>query len=389
MVQVSVSVLLLIGAGLLIRTLQNLHKVDTGFNPNNLLLFSVDPSLIGYKDEKLATLYPQMFARLEAVPGVQAVTCSHHTLLSGGGTSTSLYIAGVNGPDGKPTDSGEVDIHNVRENFLSVMEIPLLMGRNLSAQDDARAPQVAVVNQAFAKAYFKGESVVGKRISFDSEKPGEIEIVGLAQDTKYRSQRDDNRPAVYQTWSQSLGFMNRATFEIRTTGKPSSIISSVRQAVREVDPNLPLSNIKTQIEQGDEALSMERMFAKLLTLFGLVAQQLAAIGLYGVMAYSVSQRTHEIGIRMALGANRGNVLQMVLRQGMVLTLIGVALGLVAAYVLTRYLESLTSMLFGVEPRDPFTFGVIAALLTLVALVACLVPARRATKIDPLVALRYE
>jgi len=379
----------LIGAGLLIRTLQNLQKVDTGFNPNNLLLFSVDPSLIGYKDEKLATLYQQMFARLEAVPGAKAVTCSHHTLLSGGGTSDSLYIPGVNGPDGKPTDSGEVDIHNVRENFLTVLEIPLLMGRNLSSQDDARAPLVAVVNQAFAKAYFKGESPVGKRISFSSEKPGEIEIVGLAQDTKYRSQRDDNRPAVYQTWSQSLGFMNRATFEIRTAGEPTSIISSIRQAVREVDPNLPLSNIKTQVEQGDEALSMERMFAKLLTLFGLVAQQLAAIGLYGVLAYSVSQRTHEIGIRMALGANRSNVLKMVVRQGMVLTLIGVALGLVAAYVLTKYLESLTSMLFGVEPRDPFTFGVIAAFLTLVALIACLVPARRATKVDPLVALRYE
>jgi predicted permease len=388
-VQVTLSVLLLIGAGLLIRTLQNLHRVDTGFNVNNLLLFSVDPSLVGYNEDKLSTLYQQMFARLEAVPGVQAVTFSRHALLSGAGTNGSVFLPGVNGPDGKPTNSGEAYIHNVRENFLQTMEIPLLRGRSLSTQDDARAPQVAVVNQTFARFYFRDENPIGKRFSFGPDKPGEIEIVGLAKDTKDTGRRADTRRTVYQSYQQSLGLMRSATFEVRTVSDPAAVVSSIRQAVREVDSNLPLSNIKTQIEQADESLAMERMFAKLLTLFGLVAQQLAAIGLYGVMAYSVSQRTHEIGIRMALGANRGNVLKMVLRQGMVLTVIGVVLGLIAAYVLTKYLESLTSMLFGVEPRDPFTFGVIAVSLTLVALVACLIPVRRATKIDPLTALRYE
>jgi ABC-type antimicrobial peptide transport system permease subunit len=183
--------------------------------------------------------------------------------------------------------------------------------------------------------------------------------------------------------------MGFATFDVRTTGDPASYVGPIRSALREVDPNLPLSNIKTQIEQADETLSMERMFAKLLTMFGLVAQLLAAVGLYGVMAYSVSQRTQEIGIRMALGANRFKVLRMILKQGMVLTVIGVALGLGSAYVLTKYLESLTSMLFGVKPRDPWTFGVIAVLLTTVALIASLIPARRATKVDPLIALRYE
>jgi ABC-type antimicrobial peptide transport system permease subunit len=180
-----------------------------------------------------------------------------------------------------------------------------------------------------------------------------------------------------------------ATFEVRTAGDPKSFVAALRQAVREVDSNLPLSNIRTQIEQADETLTMERMFAKLLTLFGLIAQQLAAIGLYGVMAYAVSQRTHEIGIRMALGADRRDVLLMVVRQGMILTVIGIALGLGAAYVLTKYLESLTSMLFGVEPRDPGTFAVTTVLLAAVALIACLVPARRATRVDPLTALRYE
>jgi predicted permease len=388
-VQVSLSVLLLIGAGLLIRTLQNLRHVETGFNANNLLLFSVDPSLIGYKEEKLAALYQQMFARLEAVPGVKSVTFSRHALLARGSTSSLVFLAGVIGADGKMVNQGDVYIHHVRENFLEAMEIPLLAGRSLSPLDDARAPKVAVVNQTFAKAYFHNENPVGKRFSFDDEKPDEIEIVGLARDAKYTSQRDETQPTAYQSWAQSLWGMGYATFDVRTSGDPASFVGPIRSALREVDSNLPLTNIKTQIEQADETLSTERMFAKLLTMFGLIAQLLAAVGLYGVMAYSVSQRTQEIGIRMALGANRGKVLRMILKQGMLLTGIGVALGLGGAYVLTKYLESLTSMLFGVKPRDPWTFGVIAVVLTAVALIASLVPARRATKVDPLVALRYE
>ncbi len=385
-VQVSLSVLLLIGAGLLIRTLRNLQHVETGFNANNLLLFDVDPSLLGYKEDKLATLYQQTVNRLEAVPGVQSVTFSRHALLAWGATTTSVFVPNVLGPDGKPKDF-DTKLHIVRENFLSTMEIPLLIGRNLTEQDDAHAPLVAVVNQSFAKAHFPNENPIGKRFAFEQNKPGEIEIVGVAQDAKYTSQRDEMQPTIYQSWRQSP--TNMATIELRTSGDPKSFVAAVRQAMREVDSNLPLSNIRTQIEQADETLTMERMFAKLLTLFGLIAQQLAAIGLYGVMAYAVSQRTHEIGIRMALGADRRNVLLMVVRQGMVLTIIGIAIGLAAAYVLTKYVESLTSMLFGVEARDPWTFAVTTVLLGAVALIACLVPARRATRVDPLTALRYE
>ena len=171
--------------------------------------------------------------------------------------------------------------------------------------------------------------------------------------------------------------------------RSQSIVGAIRQAVRDIEPNLPLNNIKTQIEQADETLSMEKLSAKLMSLFGLLAQQLASIGLYGALAYSVSRRTHRDGIRMALGANRSRMLTMILRQGMTLTVIGIALGLGSAYVLTKYLESLNSMLFGVQPRDPITFAASAVLLTIVALVACFVPARRATKVDPMVALRYE
>ena len=387
-VQVSISVLLLIGAGLLIRTLRNLQHVEIGFNAHNLLLFDVEPAMLGYKDEKLMHLYRSAFSRLEAVPGVDSVTFSRSALLSMSAHTSSVFLPHKLGPDGKPLDS-DAKVHTVRENFLSTMEIPLLAGRHLTEQDDARAQRVAVVNQAFAKAHFANESPIGKCFSFDPDKPCEIQIVGMARDAKYTSQRDDIEPTVYQSWRQALGRVSRVVFEVRTTGDPTALTGPIREAMREVDSNLPLSNIRTQIQQADQTLAMERMFAKLLTLFGLIAQQLAAIGLYGVMAYAVSQRTQEIGIRMALGADRRKVLMMVVREGMTLTVIGIVIGLAGAYALTKYLETLTDLLFGVEARDPWTFAVIAVLLAGVALIACLVPARRATKVDPLTALRYE
>jgi predicted permease len=271
------------------------------------------------------------------------------------------------------------------------MGIPLLTGRTFGPQDNTSTPKVVVVNQTFANKYFPNESAVGKRFTFDPKKPDEIEIIGIAKDAKYTSQRDETPPTVYSSYRQERPQAG-ATFEVRTTGDPSATIASVRSVVREIEPNLPVMNVKSQVEQADETLRMERLFAKLLTLFALLAQQLAAIGLFGVLAYAVSQRTHEIGIRMALGADRGNVMRMIVKQGMILVAIGVVLGVVGAYILTKYLESwisLSKMLFGVKVTDPLTYGVIAVLLTVVALIACYIPARRATKVDPLVALRYE
>ena len=394
-VQVALSLLLLVGAGLFVRTLLNLQRVDPGFNTQNLLLFDVEPALIGYKDDKLRQIYGQIGERLEAVPGVQGVTFSRMPLLSQSSSSSSVFLReALNAtPDseGRIPPSGEGYRHVVRENFLQAMGIPLLSGRTFGPQDDTNSPKVVVVNQTFANKFFPDQNAIGKRFTYDPKKPDELEIIGIARDAKYTSQRDEIPPTVYSSYRQERP-QSGATFEVRTTGDPSATIASVRSVVREIEPNLPVMNIKSQVEQADETLRMERLFAKLLTLFALLAQQLAAIGLFGVLAYMVSQRTHEIGIRMALGADRGNVLRMIVKQGMILVLIGVVLGVVGAYILTKYLESwigLSKMLFGVKVTDPLTYGVIAVLLTFVALIACYIPARRATKVDPLVALRYE
>jgi predicted permease len=388
--QVAVSLLLLIGAGLLLRTLVNLQKVEAGFNQQNLLLFDVNPGLIGYKNERLANLYNDLSEHIEALPGVRAATFSRIPLLAESTSNRSVYLPGtVASADGEIKSNGTSYLHNVRENFLETMQIPLLSGRNLTAHDDEHAPKVAVVNQTFAQRFFPDEDPVGKRFGFDTQKPADIEIIGIARDAKYARQRDETPPTVYIPWLQELRAVSSVTFEVRTVGNPTAAVAAIRQAVSDVDGNLPINDVKTQVEQSEQTLAQERLFAKLLTLFGLLAQQLAAIGLYGVMAYGVSQRTQEIGIRMALGASSTDVLKMILKQGMALTLAGVALGIASAYALTKYLESLTSMLYGVRATDPLTFVVVAVLLTLVALLACYIPARRATKVDPMVALRYE
>jgi predicted permease len=394
--QVALSLLLLIGAGLFVRTLVNLQRVDLGFNTKNLLVFNLSPNLIGYKDERLAQLYERMAERLEALPGVSKVTFSSTMLLSQNTNSSSVYLrnalAATPDADGRIRETGNSNVMYGRENFLETMEIPLLQGRTFNRQDDARAPKVAVVNQTFANKYFPNESPVGKRFTFDPKKPDEIEIIGLVKDAKYATQREDTPPTSYLPWRQLVNAVAFGSFQLRFSGDPTVAIAAVRQAVREVDENLPLSNLKTQVERADETLSMERLFAKLVTLFGLLAQQLASIGLFGVLAYSVAQRTHEIGIRMALGASQTDVLKMIVKQGMTLAIIGIVLGLAGAYVLTKYLESwmqLSRMLYGIKPNDPLTYGVMVVLLTVVALIACYLPARRAARVDPMVALRHD
>jgi predicted permease len=395
--QVALSLLLSAGAWMFAHTLINLQRVEPGFNTRNLLLFSVQQGMMGYKEERLAQFYERLSTRLEAVPGAQAVTFSSLSLLSGSWSKRDIYLRGdvatVPDSEGRIRPSDSVYINQARENFLEVMQIPLLAGRGLRASDDTRSPRVAVVNQTFARRHFPNENPVGKRFAFDPRKPDEVEIIGLAKDAKYTRQRDEVPPTAYLSWRQELRGMGMgATYEVRMAGDPTAIIAAVRRAAHEVDASLPLNNIKTQEEQADETLRMERLFAKLTTLFAALAQLLASIGLFGALAYSVAQRTREIGIRMALGADRRDVLKMILRQGMALALLGVALGSAVAYTLTKYLESrinLKDMLYGVQVNDPLAYGAIAGLLLLVALAACFIPARRATTVDPTVALRGE
>lgn len=395
--QVALSLLLLVGAGLFVRTLISLQRVDLGFNSHNLLLFGAQPGLVGYKDEKLEQIFQQMAERLDALPGVQKATFSGITLLARVRSNRSVYLPGaLSAPpdaEGKIKAAGSSNINHVRENFLETMEIPLLAGRTLSSRDDATAPRVVVVNQSFAKEFFPNQNPVGKRFTFDLKKPDVIEIVGLAGDAKYTKQRDQIPPTIYLPWRQYLKLMEgSATFEVRTAGDPAAMVAAIRRAIQQLDSNLPLDNFRTQIEQADQTLAMERLLAKLIGLFGLLAQQLAMIGLFGVMAYAVAQRRHEIGVRMALGADRRNVLLLILRQGMSLALLGVALGLIIAFWLTRYLESrisLSKMLYGVQISDPLTYGAVALTLSLTALAAIYIPAKRATRVDPLSALRCE
>jgi predicted permease len=381
--QVAMSLVLLVGAGLFVRTLRNLQHVDLGFNQENLLNFALHPGSSGYKDEKLLQLYQQLAARFDTLPGAQSVTFANVPLIAHYMNNNALILPG----ETVKTDAQHLtNTQVVRENFFKTMEIPLLRGRGFTEQDDQRAPKVAVINEELARKFFPDEDPLGKRVGFDEETVGKIEIVGIVRDSKYNEQRAELQPLIYTPWRQDSRENGDMFFSIRAMGDPIALTTAVRETVREVDDNLPVTNVKTQVMQSHEALTQERLFASLLTFFGGLAVLLAAIGLYGVMAYSVAQRTQEIGLRMALGAQTSNVLRLVIWQGMKLVVIGLIVGAIGAYALKQVIES---QLYGVKASDPVTLVLVGVLLLLIALVACYIPARRAAKVDPMVALRYE
>ena len=287
----------------------------------------------------------------------------------------------------------------VRENYFSTMQIPLLLGRGFTTQDTPQSPKVAIVNQDFVRKFFPNNDALGKRVR-EREEKDEVEIVGIVADHKYSSQREEMEPLLYTPWRQELGNVGQVNFAVRTVGDPLAMANAIRQIVREQDSNLPIRDFKTQVAQANEILGQERLYARLLSFFGVVALLLAAIGLSGVLAYSVAQRTSEIGIRMALGAEAGNVLRMIVWQGMKLVVVGILVGSAGGYVLKRVAQSaladdrswqrqIANQLYGVSATDPLTIGVIAGVLLLVAVLACWIPARRAANVDPLIALRHE
>jgi predicted permease len=389
-VQVAISLVLLIGAGLFIQTLENLRRVDVGFNPQNLLLFRVNPYLNRYDQPRTIALFRDLMDRVPAVPGVRAVAFSNPGLLSGSVNSTSIFIQGRTYTAGERQRDNSINRLVISANFFEVMGIPLVNGRTFGSQDTPTSPKVAVINEAAARKYFSDHNPLGQRFGSSMETTGEIEVVGVLRDAKYSSVRDAAPPTLYVPYTQAR--VGGAVFAVRTTASAASVTSGVREAVRQVDGNLPVTDVSTQIEQVEQRFLQEKLFAQAYSLFGGLALLLASIGLFGLMSYNVSRRTNEIGIRMALGAQRGDVLRLVMRESMILVVIGVVIGLGIALAAGQYLAArqyLEALLYGLSPTNVLAIALAVLLMAVVSAVAGYLPARRASRVDPMVALHYE
>jgi len=381
--QVAISLVLLVAASLFVTTLRNLHAVNVGFNPDRLLLLRVQPQLNGYRPPEIAALYARMLERLEGVPRIRSATLSRHPLLGFSHRASNIRL---DSPAASPDDSAEVNI--VAANFFETMQIPLLLGRTFDDRDSAPTYKVAVVNQRFGSEYFNGNPI-GRRFWFGAEPAGPpIEIVGMTGDAKYTDLREPTHPTIYVPFQQDIP--GQANFAVRVDGDALSFVPAVRQAVHDVDPNLPLFDVKSQTDQAQETVAQETTFARLSTLLGSIALLLSAIGLYGTMSYAVERRTAEIGVRMALGAGRAAVVGMVLREAVVIAACGVAIGIPAALAASRAARRvLNEMLFGLGPNDPVAMLTAATILTIVVVMAGYLPARRASRVEPMTALRCE
>jgi len=379
--QVSLSMLLVVGAGLFARTLINLDKIDVGFRPENVLLFHLQPPHTRYPYPKDIALERRIEERLSGVPGVNSVTLSASPLLSHD-MSNDYFV-----PDGQSSDETKekesADYNDVGENFFSTMGIGIVAGRGFDSRDTETSPKVAVVNRALAHKFFPTSDPIGKTFN-----KAHIQIVGIAADAKYDDLREPDPPTFYVPYRQAAeGDMDGGpTYELRLKTDPEGVLAAVREAVASVDKDLPLIDVRTQTQQIDGILSQERLFATLTTAFGVLALVLACIGIYGIMAYTVARRTNEIGVRIALGAQAGQVLRMILGETSWLAAIGIVVGLGAALGVTRFL---TSLLYGLKPSDPATLVGASLLLLGTALGAGWFPAWRASRVQPMVALRHE
>ena len=377
--QVALSVLVLTTAGLFLGTLQNLRSVEVGFNPENVLLFRVEPKLSGYQHQAQLRLQRQIREQIGAIPGVLAVTTMDFSPVGGGGSSTSGLL--IEGEDGEEFST---DLVNTAPNLFQTLDIPIRLGRGFSASDTAQSPRVAIISEELARSYFGGENPLGRRISFDADSGFNIEVIGIAGDVKNRTLRTGMRPIVYFPESQSRRFFY-STFAVRSATYPNTFIPSVRAAMQTIDPNLPIYNMRLYRDQIRQDIHSETQFARLTSLFAAVGLILACIGLYGILTQSVTQRTREFGIRIALGAGRSRVVSLVMKE-IYLVVLGVIAGIGLSFLATRALDSL---LFDLTPSDPWILGSAALAMLLAGMVAVYLPARRASATDPLRALRAE
>jgi putative ABC transport system permease protein len=383
--ELAVAVVLLVGAGLLIQSLWRLQRVSPGFESENLLTFVVGIPEVKYPTAKQAKFYQDLVGRIGRLPGVRSASSTIPLPLSGNAFSLSFET------EGRPMAKGDqpsADFFAIEENYFKTLGASILKGRDFTERDTKQSPPVIIVNQAFARKFFPNEDPVGNRIrpgiSTDTDEPSMREIVGVVSDVRNRNLSSELRAGYFVPMEQ-IPF-NEMTVIARTTGDPHSLITAVQKEVHAMDPDVPVFDIKTMDEYISATVAAPRFNTTLLVIFAVVALVLTIVGLYGVMSYAVVQRTNEIGIRMALGAQTRDVLRLIVGQGFKLVLLGLAIGLAGAFALMRVIASL---LFGVTAKDPATFAAVAVLLTLVALLACYVPARRATRLDPLRALHYE
>jgi predicted permease len=380
---VGLSLLVLISAGLCVRSLQALERLEPGFEPSRVVLLSFDLELNNYATAQAKGFYERLLERVRTLPGIEAASLGLTTPLSGRAPATS--VERVEGYQPGPNEHPFGEFNIVANDYFRALGVSLVRGRDFNSSDGPGAPPVVIVNDAFVRRYWPGQQAVGKRIFQHGPNGGTAtEVVGVVQATHSRQLTDSPRPALYFPFAQKADFA--LTLAARTGLEPGGTIAMLRELVRQLDAKVPVFNVRTLAQQKDGSLALQNMAATLLSGFGVLALLLAALGLYAVLAYAVSRRTREIGVRMALGAQVADVLAMVLRQGLRLLAAGLLLGLGGAFAATRLLRG---FLFEVQPLDPLTFGAGAALLAAVALLACWLPARRATRVDPMAALRME
>jgi predicted permease len=380
--QVAASLLLLVCAGLFLRSLQAAQRIDLGFRRDNVLMFSADTELQSYDQRRGQRFYRKLLDRLNELPQVRSAGLGTHKSLVGWVPTTEVFLPD-RGEQAKG-DSVNVLTNRVSADYFETLNISVLEGRAFTSRDDEEATRVAVVNETMARAYWQGDSAIGRQLRLERGGPP-VEIVGVVKNSKYGSIGEEPRPCLYLPFAQN--YQSTSILYLHTEGDPAAAAAAARQVVSELDQDMPVYDLKTMnTHLSGIALLFVRVGAALVGVFGFLGLSLAVVGLYGVVSHSVSQRTREIGIRIALGARAADVLRMLLKQGMILTLVGVAAGLAAAFAVTRLMGGL---LYGVSATDPMTFIAIPLLLTIVATLACWIPARRAAKVEPMVTLRAE